>query len=62
VRRKSSSAASAPAAAGQNNSYKVVRTSYLDTATRLPAVDFPMQFNFGSAYGASVNIVFDQTD
>jgi len=34
--------------------------SHLDTSARLHAVDFPMQFNFGSPYGASVSIMFEQ--
>jgi len=37
---------------------KVIR-SHLDASARLHAIDFPMQFNFGSPYGASVSIMFD---
>ena len=60
--RRSSSTSAPPGViygGGGGACRKVIR-SHLDTSARLHAIDFPMQFNFGSPYGASVNIMFDQ--
>lgn len=61
--RRSSSTSAPPGviygAGGGASRRKVIR-SHLDTSARLHAIDFPMQFNFGSPYGASVSIMFDQ--
>ena len=59
--RRSSSTSAPPGViyGGGGVCRKVIR-SHLDTSARLHAIDFPMQFNFGSPYGASVNIMFDQ--
>ena len=60
--RRSSSTSAPPGVIYGNSggaSTKVIR-SHLDTSVRLHAIDFPMQFNFGSPYGTSVNIMFDQ--
>ena len=58
-RRSSTTSAPAGAVYSGGDGRKVIR-SHLDTSKRLHAIDFPMQFNFGSPYGASVNIMFDQ--
>ena len=61
--RRSSSTSAPPGViyggGGGASGRKVIR-SHLDTSARLHAVDFPMQFNFGSPYGASVSIMFEQ--
>ena len=61
--RRSSSTSAPPGvldgSGGSASGRKVIR-SHLDTTARLHAVDFPMQFNFGSPYGASVSIMFEQ--
>ncbi len=49
------SAAAAAAAVAVDAS----RSSYLDTVSAFEAVDFPMQFNFGSAYGGNVTVLFN---
>ncbi len=59
-RRSSSSSLSSAVATAAAAKPAVVRQSFLDTSNRLPAVEFPMQFNFGSAYGSSVNVIFNE--